>query len=503
MSQLLRASLTSTTSWVMGIRIKKESQSTDIQLREKFSYTEAVYAKDANGNKQGFSTYRPSEFGPYTERNLMMFNDLVTYCEKTSIDGEARLELLDTVFEGDVRREWDDLCNRGNDHWDPAALPIDNASVRKAMEALLTEVLHNPSPGNTQHQKLQDMQYKHFKDEGFFLKPTLYYKRLEYLWFLSKWLLRQGAPPDDSQQLDAQIRGVPETWMQWVERRNRDIRDLANNGAQPWTCQDLFNELDIYWAEFEEPKLQKYLDEQDGKSNNKRRRNDDTNDEEEVKKRRYDTNDEEEDYRAYPNEEDEKSDEYSEDDSDDERSESDDDVEEDDASTNSNRVNDGRNNFFEKSCPIHDGTLLAHHPHQYKECIFAFGKKNFRLDRANALAQSGTAPEFWINTYNKGKQHWWTKNNKNYEGNQASNSDVARAPPAPPQQQPHSHATYYQHVPQVQPQPQVTYAYQPQQAVPQPSSYAHTPVAPSAANLQDFGSYYLINTPTGWKKVPK
>ena len=72
MSQLLRASLTSTTSWLMGIRIKKESLSTDNELREKFSYTEAVYSKDANGNKQGFSTYRPSEFGPYTERNLMM-----------------------------------------------------------------------------------------------------------------------------------------------------------------------------------------------------------------------------------------------------------------------------------------------------------------------------------------------------------------------------------------------------------------------------------------------
>eukprot|EP00984_Skeletonema_dohrnii_P023681 scaffold12784_cov92-Skeletonema_dohrnii-CCMP3373.AAC.1 len=140
----------------------------------------------------------------------------------------------------------------------------------------------------------------------------------------------------------------------------------------------------------------------DGKSNNKGRRNDNANDEEEVKRRHYDTDNDEKDYRVNPDEEDENSDEYSEDDSDDKRSESDDNVEGDDASINSNCVNDDRDNFFEKSCPIHDGTLLAHHPHQYKECIFAFGKKNFRLDRANALAQSGKAPEFWINTYHHG-----------------------------------------------------------------------------------------------------
>eukprot|EP00984_Skeletonema_dohrnii_P001098 scaffold341_cov89-Skeletonema_dohrnii-CCMP3373.AAC.3 len=78
MSQLLRSSLSSTKAWKMGIRMTKEPQLTDMQLREKFSYTEAFYAKDANNNKQAFSTYRPNEFGFLSvdwAQHLMHYHD--------------------------------------------------------------------------------------------------------------------------------------------------------------------------------------------------------------------------------------------------------------------------------------------------------------------------------------------------------------------------------------------------------------------------------------------
>eukprot|EP00984_Skeletonema_dohrnii_P017898 scaffold8246_cov74-Skeletonema_dohrnii-CCMP3373.AAC.2 len=445
----------------MGIRMTKESQLTDMQLREKFSYTEAFYAKDANNNKQAFSTYRPSEFGPYTERNLMMFNDLVTYCDKTSIDGEARLELLDTVFEGDVRREWDDLRNRGNDHWDPAALPIDNASVRKAMEALLTEVLNDATPGNTQHQKLLDIQYKLVKDQGFFIKPTLYYKRLEYLWHLSKWLPRQGAPPDDSAKLDSQIRGVPEAWMQWLEHRNRDIRDLANNGAQPWTCQDLFNELDQYWAEHEEPKLKAYMDKQ-GKPGDKRRRRRRNN------SRRNGGGK---------------------------------------GGRNGKRRNGndngggGKGNHYEKDCQLHNGG------HPYKNCIYAMGQSNFDLNKAHSYAKTGKTPEWWQKCYDKGVKDWWTKSsgNKNqssysYQTNEPSQQADLCHPVVPVSQQQQFYQQQFQAPPLAPPQAQLSYA-----QMPPPAAAAAQPMLQGAAyqNVQDMGQYYLVSTPTGMKKVAK
>jgi len=483
MSQLLRASLSSTKAWKMGIRMTKESQQSDMQLREKFSYTEAFYAKDANDNKVAFSTYRPSEFGPYTERNLMMFNDLVTYCDKTSIDGEARLDLLDTVFEGDVRREWVDLRNRGNDHWDPAALPIDNASVRKAMEALLTEVLNDQTPGNTQHQQLQDMQYKHVKDHGFFIKPTLYYKRLEYLWHLSKWLPRQGAPPDEASKLDSQIRGVPETWMQWLERKNRDIRDLANNGAQPWTCEDLFNELDLYWAEHEEPKLKAYMDKQ-GKFGDKRRRDDDDDDagyKRSGKRRRgNDRNDDRNNSRRNGGGK---------------------------GGRNGKKRNGnengggGKGNHYEKDCPLHNGG------HPYKNCIYAMGQSNFDLNKAHSYAKTGKAPEWWQKCYNKGVKDWWTKSsgNKNqssysYQTNEPSQQADLCHPVVPVNQQQQFYQQQYQAPPFAPPQAQLSYA-----QMPPPAAAAAPPTFQGAAyqNVQDMGQYYMVSTPTGMKKVAK
>jgi hypothetical protein len=263
--------------------------------------------------------------------------------------------------------------------------------------------------------------------------------------------------------------------MEWLDKVEKvDVRDIKNGGLNPITCEDLFTSLDLKWTEEVLPKIR---EEANKPGNNKRKRDEDDDDNvpseggRKSHRSNYNGNRNRSNYNGNQDRRNNNG----------------------GRNRNGNRHggnnNGGRNgnrdnkqdskNFYQQPCPIHDGG------HKYDDCIFRFGGRHFRSDRAEAFAKTGRAPEWWMKTYNK-KGKWWSKNNSNYSNKNSSDPDQQQqffSQPEPPQQQlpPVVEVPSYAAMPPVFPQ--------------QPQS--------QASSVTDCGSYYLIPTSRGMVKVPK
>ena len=474
MSAQLRA-IANRNNWLLNYYKTTESKLSSNELQEKFGEYKLTVT-DAEGDSAKLISHKISEFGRYAEVTLEFLQNYTRFCDHNDVDGQRRFNKFHGFLQGTARDEWVRLIDHGHEHWEGTDTST-NDQFLKALEAWTIMMTECRDPGNLQQQKLMMMAYKTFKQEGYLIKPTTFYKRWNQLWELSEFFPRVGAPLTELQKLDAMIMGVPQDWMEWVEKRQGvDVRDNANGGQNPITCEDLFTELDLKWTEAVLPEIKK---EANKSSNNKRKRDDDDDDDYEPSdggRKRHRKNESGNQDRKNNNGGNNRNGKRH-------------------GGNNNGGRNGNRNNkkdsksFHQQQCPIHDGG------HKYDDCIFRFGGRNFRADRAEAFAKTGRAPEWWMKTYNK-KGNWWSKNNSNYSNNNSSDPDQQQqffSQPAPPHQQQQFHMQ------QLPPAVQVpTYAAMPPPVFPQqPQQQAQTP------SVTDCGSYYLVPTSKGTVKVQK
>lgn len=463
-------------SWLMKVHRTAEALMSPADLIEKFGTT-SITLKDARDDKITHKSFCITSFDRYTEHVLKAVDGFVNFCKKVDCDGERRFDRFEELLEGDAKTQWTYLMEEGHDTWDNANADTndDFMAAVKAWIIIMTEV---NDPGNKQQWQLLNTPYKSTKEEGYLMKPTHFWKRWDMLWKLSAYMPRVGDEPDELTKISALVNGVPETWMDWIrDTKDIDVLDSANNGADALTCSDLFKLLDTKWNEEERPRIRDHV------NKNKRKRDGDDDEHGSGGRKHHHGNDN----RNHHNR----------------------------GNTNGGRNNGGRNHgtrggrgnggrgrggrnnqaqsrnneFYNKDCPIHNGG------HKYGDCIFSFGGQNFRRDKADAFAQTGRAPDWWMKTYNK-KQDWWSKNNRNYAGNKSSSD--------PDQQQQYFTALPAQqqeqqfHFQQLPPAPAIAASYAalpptfPQQQRPQ-----------STPSITDCGAYFLVSSNQGTKVVPK
>ncbi len=241
------------------------------ELQEKFGEYKLTVT-DAEGDSAKLISHKTSEFGRYAEVTLESFQNYIRFCDHNGVDGERRFNKFHSFLQGTARDEWVRLTDHGHEHWDGVDTST-NAQFRKALEAWTIMMTECRDPGNLQQQKLMGIAYKTFKQEGYLIKPTTFYKRWNHLWELSEFFPRVGAPLTELQKLDAMIMGVPQDWMEWLEKnKGVDVRDNANGGQNPISCKDLFKWLDIRWTDKVLKEIRKAATKQ---SNSNRKRDED------------------------------------------------------------------------------------------------------------------------------------------------------------------------------------------------------------------------------------
>lgn len=478
MSAQLKA-LSTNKLFLMKVYKSNETLMSAQELADKFGST-SITLKDAHNDKITHKSFYITQFDRYTEQALKAVDDFINFCEKVDCDGERRFSRFQELLDGEAKTQWKYLMEEGHDTWDNSDTNTneDFLAAVKAWIILMTEV---DDPGTKQQWSLLNTHYKSVKEEGFLWKPTTFWKRMDVLWKLSAYMPRVGNEPDELTKLTAMVAGVPEAWMDWVrDIRDIDVLDSANNGADALTCSDLFRTLDSKWNEEVKPKIRDQVN-----KSNKRKRDGDDDGRGSGGGHKHHRGNDDRNHNNHHNRGNGNGGRNSGGRNQGNRGRG-----------NGGRGNAGRSNqarsrnteFYTKDCPLHNGG------HKYDDCIFSFGGKNFRRDRADAFAKSGHAPEWWLKTYNK-KQDWWAKNTT-YTGDNSSRSS-----------NPDHQQQYFATIPAQQQEQQVNI----QQLPPAPASYAvlpptfpqqQRPQQPAPA-VTDCGAYYLLNTSQGQKVVPK